>query len=113
MNSQEQERFSLVKRAKSFTHAGRGVFIFIMTTHNAWMHIVALISAVGLGFYCDITQTEWMLLVFAGGFVLVSEAFNTALEMIWTSLLKSAIRTRVILKMLPPAPYLCPHVLRL
>ena len=76
----EQEQFSLIKRAKSFTHAGRGVFIFIKTTHNAWVHILALISAVALGFYFGITQTEWMFLVFAGGFVFVCEAFNTALE---------------------------------
>jgi diacylglycerol kinase len=80
MNTPEQERFSIVKRAKSFTHAGRGVYIFIKTTHNAWVHIAALISAVSLGFYFGITRTEWMFLIFAGGFVIVSEAFNTALE---------------------------------
>jgi diacylglycerol kinase len=80
MDTQEQERFSIVKRAKSFTHAGRGVFIFIKTTHNAWVHIVALFVAIALGVYFGITSTEWMFLVFAGGFVLVSEAFNTAIE---------------------------------
>ena len=76
----EQEQFSLIKRAKSFTHAGRGVLIFIKTTHNAWVHILALMMTVSLGFYFGITQTEWMFLVFAGGFVFVCEAFNTALE---------------------------------
>jgi diacylglycerol kinase len=78
MNPKEQ--FSLIKRAKSFTHAGRGVYIFIKTTHNAWIHILAFIGAVSMGFYFSITSSEWISLIFAGGFVLVSEAFNTALE---------------------------------
>ena len=75
-----QEEFSLVKRAKSFTHAGRGMYIFIKTTHNAWIHLVILAVAVLLGYYFGITNTEWMFLVLAGGFVLVTEAINTAIE---------------------------------
>jgi hypothetical protein len=35
-----KKEFSLIKRAKSFTHAGRGIFVFIKTTHNAWVHTV-------------------------------------------------------------------------
>jgi len=75
-----REEFSLIKRAKSFTHAGRGIFIFIKSTHNAWIHIAILLIAVGLGIYFKITTIEWISLIFAGGFVLVSEAFNTAIE---------------------------------
>ncbi len=74
------EEFSLVKRAKSFTHAGRGMYVFIKTTHNAWIHLVILAAAIGLGYYFDITKMEWMFLVMAGGFVLVTEAINTAIE---------------------------------
>ena len=74
------EKFSLVKRAKSFTHAGRGIWVFIKTTHNAWIHLVVLALAVVLGVYFHITVIEWMMLVLAGGFVLVAEAFNTAIE---------------------------------
>lgn len=72
--------FSLIKRAKSFTHAGRGIWVFLKTTHNAWIHIVVLLGVVVLGFLFDITHIEWMMLVFAGGFVLAAEAFNTAIE---------------------------------
>jgi diacylglycerol kinase (ATP) len=75
-----KKEFSLVKRAKSFSHAGRGIYVFVKTTHNAWLHIIALVAVVALGFYFDITQTEWMMLVFACGFVLAAEAFNTAIE---------------------------------
>jgi len=76
----EKEKFSIIKRAKSFVHAGRGIWIFLKTTHNAWLHVFFLIVAVALGFYFHITHIEWMMLIFAAGFVLVSEAFNTALE---------------------------------
>lgn len=74
------EEFSLIKRAKSFSYAGRGVWLFIKTTHNAWVHLVILAMAIALGWYFGITAPEWALLVLAGGFVLMAEAFNTAIE---------------------------------
>lgn len=74
------EEFSLIKRAKSFSHAGRGVWLFVKTTHNAWIHIVLLIIAVALGFYFHISHIEWMMLAFAAGIVLTAEAINTAIE---------------------------------
>jgi diacylglycerol kinase len=75
-----RERFSIVKRAKSFTHAGRGLWIFLRTTHNAWIHICVLAVAVFLGWYFRIATFDWALLIFAAGFVLTAEAFNTAIE---------------------------------
>lgn len=75
-----EKEFSLVKRAKSFSYAGRGVWVFIKTTHNAWIHLALFVLAIFLGFYFGISKIEWMLLVLAGGFVIVAEAFNTAIE---------------------------------
>lgn len=74
------QEFSLLKRAKSFAHAGRGLALFFKTTHNAWVHvgILALAIAAGAGF--GITRTEWMMLALAAGLVLVAEAINTAIE---------------------------------
>lgn len=72
--------FSVVARAKSFTHAGRGIVVFLKTTHNAWVHSVILAFTIFLGFYFKISHTDWMLLTLAAGLVLVSEAFNTAIE---------------------------------
>src|SRR3989344_7044227 len=68
-----EEKFSIVKRAKSFTHAGPGLFIFLKTTHNAWVHVAILILAVVAGAYFRITLHEWMILIFAAGFVLTAE----------------------------------------
>lgn len=70
----------IIKVAKSFTHAGRGIWIFIKNTRNAWVHLIVMICVILLGFYFKINNTEWMMLIFSCGFVLVSEAFNTAIE---------------------------------
>jgi len=75
-----EKEFSVVKRAKSFTHASRGIWILLKTTHNAWIHLVILVIAVALGIYFDITKTEWFMLIIVSGFVLTAEAFNTAIE---------------------------------
>ncbi len=73
-------KFSLIKRAKSFAHAGRGLWMYVKTTHNAWIHISATLIAIFLGFAFEITSIEWALLTLAAGFVLSAEAFNTAIE---------------------------------
>lgn len=75
-----KEEFSILKRGKSFVYAGRGICVLLKTTHNAWIHVSVFVIAVVLGFFFHITRIEWVLITFAGGFVLVSEAFNTALE---------------------------------
>lgn len=75
-----EQQFSVVKRLRSFTHAGRGIWIFLKTTHNAWIHLFILTVAIGLGFFFRISHSEWALLTLAAGFVLTAEAFNTAIE---------------------------------
>lgn len=79
-NKLNQEKFSVIKRAKSFTHASRGIWVFVKSTHNAWIHLVVAVVVVALGFYFNISRLEWLAIIFACGFVLVAEAFNTAIE---------------------------------
>ncbi|NVN97448.1 diacylglycerol kinase family protein [Candidatus Nomurabacteria bacterium] len=76
----EKKRFSIVARAKSFTHAIRGIGVLIKSTHNFWVHIFAAIVVTILGYILCISSIEWILLVFAIGFVMVTEAVNTAIE---------------------------------
>lgn len=76
----EAKRFSLVKRAKSFTYAGRGVWIMLKTTHNAWVHLGIFAISIIMGLYYRISNVDWILLVCAAGIVLAAEAFNTAIE---------------------------------
>jgi diacylglycerol kinase len=82
MNQTEMKpkEFSLIKRAQSFTHASRGVWIFIKSTHNAWIHIVVFVIVLMLGSILEVNRFEWIVLVFASGLVFVAEAFNTAIE---------------------------------
>lgn len=72
--------YSLLKRAKSFSYAWRGLKVFVKTTPNAQVQIAIFGLVIALGLYFAITKIEWIILVFASGFVLVSEAFNTAIE---------------------------------
>ena len=76
----EKKRFSLVARAKSFTHAFRGVGILVKSTHNFWIHIFVAVIAIVLGFLLKISHIEWMILILTSGFVMVTEAINTAIE---------------------------------
>ena len=75
-----KKNFSIIDRARSFRHAFRGVGIMIRTQHNAWVHMVAALIAIVLGFRFDISLAEWSVLVLAMGSVLAAEAFNTAME---------------------------------
>ncbi len=76
----EEKAFSIVRRAKSFSYAFRGIMIFLKTQHNAWVEILVAIIWIYLGLFFQINTIEWMMLVFAIGSIFVSEAFNTALE---------------------------------
>lgn len=76
----ESKKFSIIKRAESFTHAGRGIYIFVRSTHNAWIEIVALVIALFAGFYFDISHTDWISLILVSGLVFITEAINTAIE---------------------------------
>ena len=76
----ERRRFSFAKRVSSFIHAGRGIAVFMRSTHNAWVQLLILAIAIVLAWHLKITRIEWMMLVLAAGLVLCAEAFNTAIE---------------------------------
>ena len=74
------EQFSIAKRAKSFTHAFRGIWIMLARTHNAWIHSSILALVVIAGAYFRITPLGWVLIILCAGLVFTAEAFNTAIE---------------------------------
>lgn len=78
LNSKKE--FSIIKRARSFVHAGRGIILFLKTTHNAWIHICIAILVVVFGIYFQINSLEWNILILAMGLVFIAEVFNTAIE---------------------------------
>jgi diacylglycerol kinase len=50
------------------------------TTHNAWVQMFFAILAIYLGFILKISSVEWVLIIFAIGFVILAETINTAIE---------------------------------
>mgnify|MGYP001617531518 FL=1 len=80
LKDKEKNRFSIVARIKSATHAWRGIRILIKTTHNIWGHIFFALLAIYLGFILNISITEWIFIIFAIGIVLITETLNTAFE---------------------------------
>jgi diacylglycerol kinase (ATP) len=72
--------FSIRRRLRSFRFAFKGIAFAFRTQHNLWIHLVAGVVAVGTGILLHISRTEWLFIVFAIGFVITSELFNTAIE---------------------------------
>ncbi len=81
-NNEEKviKKFSFIQRKRSFENALRGLYLFIRSTHSAWIHFVMFIFAVSVGIFFNITDLEWILIFLVSGIVFISEAFNTAIE---------------------------------
>src|SRR4051812_28385996 len=74
--------FSIARRLKSFGYAIWGILLLIATQHNAWIHFASTSAVLALGIRCQIDKFDWCLVTFSVGFVWVTEAFNTALELL-------------------------------
>lgn len=80
MNRNENQRFSVVKKAKSITHAWRGIVVLVKTTSNSWIQAFILVVAIVGGLYFKISAVEWLFLILGAGFAISIEAVNTAFE---------------------------------
>ena len=68
------------KKIKSFIYALTGLKIAWLEEHNFRFHIgFAVITLIAAWFF-DLSQTEFLIIIFMIGFILTAEAFNTALE---------------------------------
>lgn len=72
--------FAAVFQSKRYMDAFRGIYLVIATTKHFLVHILTTILVLTLGYFYKISEFEWIALVFSIGFVVVSEAFNTAIE---------------------------------
>jgi len=79
MKSQE---FSIRARIKSFGFAFAGIAAFFQREHNAWLHFAATLGVLALAMMLKVTGLELIALVFAMGFVWVTEMLNTCIEKI-------------------------------
>ncbi len=76
----EKKAWREVKYSEKFSNAFRGMYVVSRTTRHLYIHIISALLAIVFGFYFKISDLEWIALVFAIGFVLVSETLNTAIE---------------------------------
>lgn len=68
------------KRIQSFTHAFRGLRSLLEETPNAFIHLIAAIIVIALGFVYSISNGEWVAIIIVIGTVFSAEAVNTSLE---------------------------------
>ena len=67
-------------RLRSMKFALKGMWLLITTEDSIKAQMSVAIFATILGFYFDISSSEWMFQSLAIGLVLVAEALNTAVE---------------------------------
>jgi len=79
-NKSLETRFSVIKRVKSFRYAFHGIYFMLKSQHNAWIHFAITFIVIIAGWVLEVSAVEWCFLIFAIGFVLTAEAFNTAIE---------------------------------
>lgn len=81
-SNKEKNAWRQIKHSQRCLNAFRGIYVFWMTTNNLFRYtsIIATFFVVFFGFYFSISNLEWIAIVFAIGFVVISEALNTAIE---------------------------------
>ena len=65
---------------KSFGHALKGLKLLFSSQRNAVIHLLLMFCAIVMGFMFQISNSEWIMIIFCSALVIAAEAFNTALE---------------------------------
>jgi len=76
----KQQRFSILKRLKSFKYAFNGLRILIKEEHNARIHLFATICILIAGLFFKISINEWIAIIFSVGLVFSLEIINSSIE---------------------------------
>ncbi|QCX00103.1 diacylglycerol kinase family protein [Aggregatimonas sangjinii] len=72
----------IVNRLKSVGFALRGALLLVRTEASIKIQVFIALVMTAVGFYFDISNTEWILQIFAIGMVMGIEGLNTAIEKI-------------------------------
>ena len=65
---------------KSFACALAGIRVAFRSEQSFRIHIAAMMTAVAVGAYVQLSLTAWSFVIISIGFVLMAELFNTAIE---------------------------------
>jgi len=67
-------------RIRSLKYAAKGGWLLISTEHSIIAQLIIGLILTIIGFWVELTPTEWVFQIFAIGLVIVSEAANTSIE---------------------------------
>lgn len=73
---------SLKKEMKRFKDAAHGIAVFFKEGEHAKFHLFASLLVLCAGIFFQVSKYEWMLLLFCIAIVLITEALNTAVELL-------------------------------
>lgn len=76
----ENQKFSIIDRAKSFKYAFNGLKLFFVNEHNGRVHLFAAIVAITLSFYLKLSALEWIAVLMVIAIVIIAEIINSAIE---------------------------------
>ncbi len=72
----------ILNRIINIKYAAKGGWILITTEHSIIAQLCIGMIMTVIGFWVELTATEWMFQIFAIGLVIVAEATNTSIEYI-------------------------------
>ena len=72
----------LKKRIDSFKFAFKGIAELLKSHTNFKIHIALALLAIAAGFYLEISNSEWLIIILCILIVFMAEGFNTAIEFV-------------------------------
>ncbi len=79
-------RFSIAGRTKAFGYAFAGLGHVFKTAHAIWLQSAIAACVIAVGFYLQITATDWRWIALAIALVWTTEIMNTAVESVCDAL---------------------------
>ena len=70
------------KFIRGFGFAFKGLGHAVKTQLNFRVHLVLALIAIALGWYLQLSSSEWLWIIFSIGLVLLTELVNTAIELL-------------------------------
>ena len=80
MQETSDDALTFTGRLRSVRCALNGIGVMLRSQHNAWLHAIATIAVVAIGFELGLSAGEWCWIVLAIVAVWTAEALNTAFE---------------------------------
>ncbi|WP_316829741.1 diacylglycerol kinase family protein [Pedobacter aquatilis] len=77
---EENQKFSVRARIKSFKYAFNGLILFFKSEHNARIHLLAAVFAIALSIYLKLSYLEWIAILVVISVVFIAELLNSSIE---------------------------------